>query len=76
MIFPSHHSLSKHADSERWHNADEATKLQLTSLWGAPGEWNVSSVTNMNLSKREGCVFVSFALVIVVINFRGLHDKL
>ena len=57
MIFPSDLSLSKHADSERWHNADEATKLQLTSLWGTPGEWNVSSVTNMNL-KPEEFIFV------------------
>ncbi|CAK9037129.1 unnamed protein product, partial [Durusdinium trenchii] len=32
----------------QWHNADDSTKLQLTSLWGAPGEWNVSAVTNMN----------------------------
>ncbi|CAK8988817.1 unnamed protein product [Durusdinium trenchii] len=36
------------AATTRWRTADEATKLQLTSLWGAPGEWNVSAVTNMS----------------------------
>ncbi|CAK9022974.1 unnamed protein product [Durusdinium trenchii] len=32
----------------QWNNADQATKMQLRLLWGAPGEWNVSSVNNMS----------------------------